>query len=269
MAYSRTNTFSDGNTPTAAQIDANFKGIRTYVADGVAVADVTSDISHDKIRPPEVIYQTGNASLTLMATGCVAGTRNPPVNFRREKVQDIWLTYNGFIHKAIHYTLAADQEEKTFGREVPNTGVSIYLEQGAGVRVTYNIMLNAYKTAQGGGDDPTDDNYLFIGMYKQDQGEHNTPIFPKPDRHARTIFPNTTTSIASDVAGDGPAGLRCITIHKCFNKTLSGDPNITAGWYNIALFAGLASNFALVGANTCVVEAHYGVVPTITAGAAL
>mgnify|MGYP003674079117 FL=1 len=269
MAYSRTNTFSNGNTPTAAQIDANFTGIRTYVASGVVVADVTTDISHDKIKPPEVVYQTGGASLTLLATGCVASVANPPVNFRRERVKDVLLTYNGFLHKGIHFTLAADKISHTFGREVPKTGISVYLEKDAGVRVTYNIMVNAYMTLAAGGDDPDDDNYLFIGMYPHDLGEHDTPIYPQPNRHARAVFPNTTTTLGSPTAGDGPAGLRCITIHKCFDKTLSGSSAVTSGWYNIALFAGMESNFALVGANTCVVEAHYGKVPTISAGTAV
>ena len=276
MAYSRTNTFSNGNTPTAVQIDANFTGIRTYVADGAVVGDVTTDISHDKIRPPEVVYNTGGASMTMLATGCVAQTSNSPVNFRRERVRDVWLTYNGFIHKGVHFGLASDKLTHAYGREIPKTGVSFYLERTGGVRVTFNIMLNTYMNPQGVGGTAVyranQDNFMFIGMYAHDNGEHDDPVYSRPDVHARAVYPNTAGDKAVTVDGDGPAGLRCITIHQCFNKTESGDSMLRAGWYNVALFTGLNSDytrFALVGANTCVVEAHYGIAPTVSLGTAI
>jgi hypothetical protein len=249
--------------------------VRTYVADGVVLGDVTTDISLDKIRPPEVVYQTGKASLTIMATGCVAKVSNPPVNFRRERVRDVWLTYNGFIHRAIHFQLAADKQKYGFGKEVPKTGVSFYMERAGGVRVTFNIMLNTYMSPETVGgtavNSPDDDNFLFIAMYPQDIGEHDEPTYSNPGASGRAVYPNTTTNPGSTVEGDGPAGLRCITIHRCFDRTESGDTMITPGWYHVALFSGIGGNtkFALVGANTCVVEAHYGKAPTVSAGIAI
>ena len=273
MAYSRTNTFSNGNTPTAAQIDANFTGIRTYVAEGIVAGDVTSDITIDKIRPPEQVYNSGKASMTLLTTGCVAGTSNPAVGFRREKVRDVSLTYNGFIHRAIHF--AMDKPTMGHGREIPKTGVSFYLERDCGVRVAYNIMLNTYASPESLGGTPQhapdDDNFIYIMMYKHDNGEHNEPVYPRPVAEGRAVFPNTNTDPGSVVVGDGPAGLRCISIHKCFNKTVSGGSKLTPGWYSVALFTGLTGHtkFALVGANTCVVEAYHGISPTISSGTSI
>lgn len=269
MSYSRVTTFSDGTAVTAAQIEGNFKKLRDWETEDIAISDVQI-LSTDKIKKPEIVYQSGSAQLTINSTGCIAKVHNPALNFRRERPRNVSLSYNGCIANMSHFARAESDVNSTYGREIPKTGLLFYLEQPGSVRITYNIMLNNY--ASGGethGWQDANSNFLFIACYPHDNGEHDSPITPDPDVHARAIVPRTFSicdgGSSAQVNGDNIAGLRCVTIHKCLNDG-TGSSMLAKGWYHAALFAATPGRFAMVGANTAVVEAHYGVHVTVTNG---
>ena len=264
MSYSRVTTFSDGTVATAAQIEGNFKELRDWETEDIAISNVQV-LSSDKIKKPEIVYQAGKAQLTINSTGAIASTHNPAVNFRQERPRNVSLTYNGCIVNQLHKRLNNTQVNYTYGREVPKTGILFYMEEAGSVRITYNIMVNAYLSSY----DNTYENFFFIGCYAHDNGDHSDPVTPNPDVHARACYDITSsTSSNTPVEGDNIAGLRCITIHKCLNDG-AGSSMLAKGWYHAALYSACSSRFQLVGANTAVVEAHYGVHVTVSDGVSI
>lgn len=269
MSYSRVTTFADGTAVSATQIKGNFKKLRDWEVEDIAVADVDV-LSSDKIKKPEMVYASGNAQLVINSTGCIAKNHNPAVNFRRERPRNISLTYNGAVAHSLHAKLSITEFYAGYGREVPKTGVLFYMEEPGSVRITYNIMINAY---YGSYDSADAENFLFIACYAHDNGEHDNPVYPYPDVYSRSTFPATQATIAggtsAQVNGDNTAALRCITIHQCFNGGAGGSSMLAKGWYHASLFAAMTSRFGLVGANTAVVEAHYGVHVTVSDGVSI
>ena len=270
MSYSRVTTFANGTLVTAPQIEGNFKELRDWETEDIAVGNVQI-LSTDKIKKPEIVYRAGNAQLTINSTGAIASTHNTAVNFRQERPRNVSLTYNGCIVNHLHQRLNNSQVVYTYGREVPKTGVLFYMEEAGSVRITYNIMINAYEGSHENtnDDDSPSMNFLFIGCYPHDDGGHDDPVTPNPDVHARAPY-NVTKSTSSNTAvqGDNIAGLRCITIHKCLNDG-TGSSMLAKGWYHAALYAAVGTRFQLIGANTAVVEAHYGIHVTVTDGVSI
>jgi hypothetical protein len=273
MSYSRVTTFSDGTVVTAAQIEGNFKELRDWETEDIAVGNVQV-ISTDKIKKPEIVYISGSAQLTINSTGCIAKAHNPALNFRREKPRNVSLSYNGCIANLLHFKRNVLNIASSFGREIPKTGVLFYMEEAGSVRVTYNIMINNYVSGGDAGAGMTygdvNNSFLFISCYPHDHGEHNEPVAPNPDVNGRAVLPKTLSvcSGAAQVNGDNIAGLRCITIHKCFNDG-SGSSMLAKGWYSAALFAATPVRLGMVGANTVTVEAHYGIHVTVTDGVSI
>tara|TARA_R110000796_G_scaffold62955_2_gene145152 strand:+ start:125 stop:937 length:813 start_codon:yes stop_codon:yes gene_type:complete len=270
MSYSRITTFSDGTAVTAAQIEGNFKELRDWETEDITVGNVQV-ISADKIKKPEIVYMSGSAQLTINSTGCIAKAHNPALNFRREKPRNVSLSYNGCIAQLLHFKRNVLNTANSFGREIPKTGILFYMEEAGSVRVTYNIMMNIYAEAgvSSGWFLDVTNSFLFLTCYPHDEGQHNQPVTPNPNVDGRAVVP-TTVSVPStgEVNGDNIAGLRCVTIHKCFNNG-SGSSMLAKGWYSAALFAASPVRFSMVGANTVTVEAHYGIHVTVTDGVSI
>jgi hypothetical protein len=265
MSYTKVTNFADGTAVTATQIKGNFKKLRDWEVEDIAVGDVDV-ISIDKIKKPELVYASGSAQLTINSTGCIAKAHNPALNFRRERPRNVSLSYNGCILNMLHFKRAESDEEASFGREVPKTGLLFYMEEPGSVRITYNIMINGYRSEA---ENANNRCFFFVSCYPHDNGEHNEPVTPDPDVGGRSIVPMTyIDSASSTVNGDNTAALRCVTIHKCLNDG-GGSSMLAKGWYSASLFAGSSMRLSMIGANTCVVEAHYGIHVTVTDGVSI
>lgn len=224
MGYSPPNTFIDGTIINATKIKENLVAAGVYINSGIAGSDIgTEAVKTKHIVRPSFFQTTGSCGGANFETGSIISYKGPPLDADMSTyILNAPLTYNGFIAGPMQPETSASN-----WRTINKTGLSFYVDTISAVHIEYS-------------------------------GE-----FVTPDCH--TGSPPIVNKAA--IAVDGTVNVSSVIYwNECDDGTLYETDNmrrifqthvhinLLQGWHHVAIYTGLNSNIAFIGAINALVE---------------